>query len=82
MEMDPVQFTREHIRHLLESRDLSTMSRYLQARLAFSPQTQAQLSKNWLKLKTLPKEAIRLLESDDRDLPPSADSNTGADRRT
>ena len=82
MEMDPVQFTREHIRHLLESRDLSTMSRYLQARLAFSPQTQAQLSKNWAKLKMLPKEAIRLLESDDRDLPPSANSNTGADRRT
>jgi len=71
IEMDAGQLTREPVRRLLAWRDLDTLNRFLRQRLALTPRTREPLSEQWLKLKTLPKETIRLLESDWRHPPPS-----------
>jgi glycosyltransferase involved in cell wall biosynthesis len=80
MEMDTMQLTRERIRRLPARRDLDPLNCYLQARLAFVPQTYEQLNEYWSKIKTLPKEKIALLGSNRRRLPRPDDTDTGANR--
>jgi hypothetical protein len=64
VELEPVDATRERVRLLLERRDLDTLDRYLQQRLALIPRDRKSLRETWSKLKTLPGESIRLLEPD------------------
>ncbi len=62
VELDPVDATRGRLRLLLERPDLDILDRYLQRRLAIIPRSGKSLHETWSKLKTLPKESIRLLE--------------------
>lgn len=70
----------QRFRQLLTRPDLDTPNNYLQGCLTFVPQTREWSSEHWSKLKTLPKETIRLLGSNRRQLPRHDDLNTGADR--
>ncbi len=61
VEFDPVDATRERFRLLLERADHDTLDRYLQQRLTLVRENRV-LNEGWSKLKTLPRESIRLLE--------------------
>ncbi|MBN1890612.1 MAG: glycosyltransferase [Thermoflexales bacterium] len=63
VELDPVDATRERFRLLLERADLDTLDHYLRQRLTLVRE-KSLLTESWSKLKTLPQESIRLLESD------------------
>jgi hypothetical protein len=60
-ELDLVDTTLERFRPLLDRADLDTLDRYLQRRLALVRENRL-LNEGWSKLKTWPRESIRLLE--------------------
>ena len=64
VELETVGATRERFRLLLEGHDLDMLNRYLQQRLALIHRNERSLHATWSKLKTLPRESIRLLEPD------------------